>query len=143
MDDAVRDQLTLIFVSKPQEYQGKVSCSTTLCLSFMVNSPSTTMKETAMRSKTSLTAMIIGAFVTSGVLTAEVALAASGDKAKWACMKDGKGVKVKGKSPKDKKKACEDQGGTWGKKGDDGAGGDAASSFGTSSGGGSGGSGGW
>jgi hypothetical protein len=34
----------------------------------------------------------------------------------WACVKDGNDLTVSGKTTKDKKKACEGQGGTWTRK---------------------------
>ena len=34
-------------------------------------------------------------------------------KEKWVCKKDGTELKVKGKSPEDKQKSCEEQSGIW------------------------------
>ena len=46
---------------------------------------------------------------------------------KWVCMKNGKEMKAKGKSAKDKEKSCTEKGGTWEKKKADEGGGETRS----------------
>ena len=87
----------------------------------------------------SVATIVLGAVVTAGLLASGAATA--GDKNPWVCTKDGKAMHVKGKSAGAKKKACEDKGGTWGKK-DEATATDPAGSFGSSSGGGASGAGG-
>lgn len=47
------------------------------------------------------------------LLSLTLASGAAEAKEKWVCMKDGSEVKVKGKNPKGKEKACEEKGGVW------------------------------
>jgi len=58
--------------------------------------------------------MFVIAFVFCSVQlsSATPAFAGSG----WVCMKDGKKIKIKGKSPQKKQKKCEAKGGTWEEK---------------------------
>lgn len=56
--------------------------------------------------------MFVIAFAFCGVQLSPPVLAGTG----WVCMKDGKKIKIKGKTPEKKQKKCEAKGGTWEEK---------------------------